>query len=69
MIFVMIYFCLFLPIRLCFTYNADMFDRQFDFEGDDIFLEFDIFIGVLLVSDIVLTFFSAFENEAGLLIF
>lgn len=67
MAFLLIYVCLVLPVRLSFSRSPEMFkaDRSTDFE--DQFLMVDIICDTLLLMDIMVNFFSAYENVAGLL--
>lgn len=70
MVIIMVYFGTFLPIRLCFTDSTpNMFDHSFDYTGDNKYYGFDIFIDTVLYLDILIDFVSAYESEAGLLVF
>jgi len=69
MILLLLYFCYVLPIRLCFRRAPKMFETNRSTDFSDEWFVFDILCDIILFVDIILNFFSAYENDAGLIIF
>jgi len=69
MIGILLYFCYVLPVRLCFRKAPKMFDVNRSTDFDDEWLVFDILCDIIVLIDILFNFFSAYENDGGLIVF
>jgi hypothetical protein len=67
--FVIIYTAVILPVRLCFNLVPIPLITRFDFEGDQTWLSADLFFDIMIFFDIIVNFLSAYENDAGFLIY
>ena len=69
MILLLVYFCYVLPIRLCFRKTPQTFELNRSTDYDDDWIIFDVICDFIILVDIVLNFFCAYENDAGLIVF